>query len=118
MPLGLPSACSQAWVRLSIRSLLNLFMMSSSTPGRLFQPRHKPLYRSPRIRREVIAPCLRVDHQQVKWHCLIMVEIDDANPASLAAAVPTPPDLADATARRDQIAGLGVPRYEIDELAT
>jgi hypothetical protein len=45
-----------------------------------------------------------------------MVKVDDADSASLAAAVPTPPDFADATARRDQIAGLGAARYEIDEL--
>jgi len=45
-----------------------------------------------------------------------MVEVDDADSASLAAALPPPPDLANATACRDQIAGLGVARYEIDEL--
>src|SRR5271169_3656884 len=91
-------------------------MLSSSTPVRLFQPRHKPLYRSPRIRREVLAPCLRVDHQQVQRHCWIMIGVDDADSASLAAAAPTPPDLANAAARRDQVASLGVARYEIDEL--
>jgi len=45
-----------------------------------------------------------------------MVEINHSNSASLAAAAPTPPDLADATACRDQITGLGVARNEIDEL--
>jgi hypothetical protein len=34
-------------------------------------------------------------------------KVDDAHSASLAAAVPTPPDLADAPTRWDQIAGLG-----------
>src|ERR1700730_2198537 len=116
MPLGLPSACSQASVRLSISSLLNLFMLSSSTPVRRFQPRHKPLHRSPRIRREVIAPCLRVDHQQVKRHSGVVKEINHSHSASLAAAAPTAPDLANAAARRDQVASLGVARYEIDEL--
>jgi hypothetical protein len=91
-------------------------MLSSSTPVSRLQARHKPLYRSPRIRREVIAPSLRVDHQQVKRHCWIMVEINDADPASLAAALATPPDFANATGCWNQIAGLGVSRYEIDEL--
>jgi hypothetical protein len=45
-----------------------------------------------------------------------MVEINDADPASLAAALATPPEFANATASRDEIAGLGVSRYEIDEL--
>jgi hypothetical protein len=83
---------------------------------RRFQPRYKPLYRSPRIRREVISLCLRVNHQQIKRHSWIVVEINDADSASLPAAMPTPPDLADATASRDPIAGLGVARYEIDEI--
>jgi hypothetical protein len=96
--------------------LLNLFILSSSTPVSRLQARHKPRTRSQRIRREVIAPSLRVDHQQVKRHCWIMVEINDADPASFAAARATPPDFANATASRDQIAGLGVSRYEIDEL--
>jgi len=91
-------------------------MLSSSTPVHLFQPRYKRLYRSPRIRREVIALCLCVDHKEIKRHCRVMVEVNDANPASLAAAAATPPDLADATACGDQIAGLGVARYEIDKL--
>src|SRR5438552_2160943 len=114
--LGLPSACSHASVRLSMSSLLNLFMLSSSTPVRRFQPRHKPLHRAPRIRREVIAPCLRIEHQQVKRHPWIMVEVDDANAASFAAALPTPPDLTDAAGCGDNVTGLGVARYEIDEL--
>src|SRR5437667_73128 len=87
-----PSPCSQASVRLSIRSLLKLFILSSLAPVSVFQPRYKCLYRSPRVRREVIAPRLRVDHQQVKRHSRIMVEVDDADPASLAAALPTPPE--------------------------
>jgi hypothetical protein len=99
-----------AGLRLSISSLLNLFMLSSSTPISRFQARHKPLDRSPRIRREVIAPSLRVDHQQVKRHCRIMVEINDADPASLAVALATPPDFANATASRDQMADLRVSR--------
>src|ERR1700746_575045 len=107
--LGLPSACSQASVRLSISSLLNLFMLSSSTPVRRFEPRHEALYRSLRIRREVVAPCLSVDHQQVKRHCRIVIEVNDAHPTSLAATVPSPSDLADAAACRDQVAGLRVP---------
>src|SRR5437667_8754030 len=97
-------------------SLLNLFILSSSTPVRRFQPRHKSLYRSSRIRREVVALSLRVDHQEVKRHCWIMVKIDDAHSASLAAALATPPDLANAAASRDQVAGLGISRDEIDEL--
>ncbi len=40
---------------------------------------------------EVLALCLRVDHQQIKRHCWIIVEIDDAGPASLAPALTTPP---------------------------
>jgi hypothetical protein len=44
-----------------------------------------------------------------------MVEVYDADPASLAVAAPTPPDLANTAAGRDQIASLGVPRYEIHE---
>jgi hypothetical protein len=91
-------------------------MLSSSTPISRFLARRKLLHRSPRIRREVIAPCLRVDHQQVKRHCRIVIEINDADPASLAAALATPPDFANATGSRDQIAGLGVSRDEIDEL--
>jgi hypothetical protein len=105
-----------AWVRLSISSLLNLFMLSLLTPVRRLQPRYKPLYRALRIRQEVIAPCLRIDHQQVKRHRWIMVEVNDAVPASLAAALSTPADLTDATACRDNVTGLGVARYEIDEL--
>jgi hypothetical protein len=38
------------------------------------------------------------------------------HPASLATALATPPDFSNATACRDQIAGLGVSRDEIGEL--
>ena len=104
-PPGLPSACSQASLRLSIRSLLNLFMLSS-TPVSLFQPRNKRLHHSPRIRREVVAPCLRVDHQQVKRHCRIMVEVDDAGRTPPRLPLPRRPHL---TLRTPPLAGIRSP---------
>ena len=55
------------------------------------------------------------DIRGVKLLPVLLKAVGKPGDASLAAAVPTPPDLADATARRDQIAGLGVARYEIDE---
>src|SRR5438445_13148232 len=87
-------------------------MLSSSTPVSLFQPRYKRLYRPPCVRRKVIESRLRVDHQQVKRHCRIMVEVNDTDSASLAAAVPTPPDLADATLAGIRSPASGLSRSE------
>jgi hypothetical protein len=46
----------------------------------------------------------------------VMVEINDADPASPTAPLATPPDFTNASASRDQIAGLRVARYDIDEV--
>jgi hypothetical protein len=63
---GLGQAFDQFLAQFVHAVLVNADKLLSGAP-------QAPVYRSPRIRREVIALCLRVDHHQVKRHCRIMI---------------------------------------------
>src|SRR5580692_4238762 len=111
-----PRAWAAACFMLSISSFPNLLMGSRLVlPPPLEDARqssHHPFL----VRRQIFAPRLGVDHQEIQGPLPVMVEVDDPYAAALAASFLDPSDLAHAARIRDEGPDLGISRNEIDEL--
>src|SRR5437899_3088244 len=80
-----------------------------------FNPLGKFPHRFFRVRRNVRANRLRIDHEQIKRHVLIVEKVDDPSTPTFSGTLSAPPNFADSATVPDNVASLGISGYEINE---
>jgi hypothetical protein len=80
-----------------------------------FNPLGKFPHRFFRVRRNVRANRLRIDHEQIERHLLVVEKVDDTGTPTFSGTLPAPPNFADSSTVPDNVASLGMPGYEINE---
>ena len=68
-----------------------------------------------RVGRNVRAYRLRIDQEQVERRVEVVEKIDDPSTPAFSCACPAPPHFADPSSIPDNVAGLGIPSYKINE---